>query len=148
MKKFIFKFCFHFWLQYALTITFDDLDLSFLKIILKTTLYRLLQGNIFKLFSMISNKTITHPPFLGNPCFPFLKLYLIIYLMKRKEIQKRKLNDTPCESIISIVTLFLKNRSNQKIYKFCAVNDEVHEVHVSKIIIGILAHVFGGIVSI
>ena len=29
--------------------------------------------------------------------------------MKRKEIQKRKLNDTPCESIISVLVLFLKN---------------------------------------
>ena len=60
-------------------------------------------------FLWFSNKMTTHSPFLGNPCIPLFKLCLIIYLMKRKEIQKRKLNDTPCESIISVLVLFLKN---------------------------------------
>ena len=50
-----------------------------------------------------------------------------MYLIKRKEIKKTKLNDTPCESIISVLILFLKNMSHQKIYAFWyrAVNYEI-----------------------
>ena len=39
MKINILKLCFYFCLQYALTITFYDFDLKFLKLILKRTLY-------------------------------------------------------------------------------------------------------------
>ena len=39
MKIIVLKFCFYFCVQYALTIPFYDFELSFLKLILKRTLY-------------------------------------------------------------------------------------------------------------
>ena len=44
MRMNILKFCFYFCLQYALTITFYDFDLNFLKTVLKSALHGLLQA--------------------------------------------------------------------------------------------------------
>ena len=51
MKMNISKFCFYFCSQYARIIPFDEIHLSFLKIVLKGTLYGLLQGKLYLLFS-------------------------------------------------------------------------------------------------
>ena len=53
MMMIILKFCFCFSLQYVLIITFYGFDLNFLKIILKRTLYGLLQGKVYLIFSII-----------------------------------------------------------------------------------------------
>ena len=82
MKMNISKFYFNFCSQHALIMTFYDFNLSFLKIVLKSILYGLLQGKLYLLFSMISEKIITHPSFLGNPSIPHFKLYLFMYLMQ------------------------------------------------------------------
>ena len=59
------KFCFYFCLKYALIITFCNFDLSFLKIMVKSTLYGILQGNVHLLFSipLKQNEQFLHYPF-------------------------------------------------------------------------------------
>ena len=53
MKMNILKFCFCFCLLYSMTITLYDFDLSFLKLLLKTTLYGLKQDKVCLLFCRI-----------------------------------------------------------------------------------------------
>lgn len=68
----IFCFC----LQYALSIY--HYDLSFLKIILKSTFCWILQGKVHMLFSTVS--TITHTLFLLYAYIMFFKLHLFMCL--------------------------------------------------------------------
>ena len=77
MKMIIFKFCFYFCLQYALAITLYDFDLSFLRIILKSSFYGLLQGIIFYNFKILILKGSLYSPFL--PLFVrSVKLFIVI----------------------------------------------------------------------
>ena len=76
MKLTIFKFCFYFCLQYALASTLYDFDLSFLRIILKSTFYGLLQGIIFYNCKILILKRSLYSPFL--PLFVHsVKLFIV-----------------------------------------------------------------------
>ena len=71
MKINILKFCFHFCLQYALIIAFYDFNLSFLKIMLKSTLNGLLQDKVYLTFSTILEQNDYPLPIQAIPVFPF-----------------------------------------------------------------------------
>ena len=63
---------FDFIFAYNLPITFYDFDFSFLKIILKSTLYGLLQGKVYLLFSTILKQNDYSFPTLRKSLFsPF-----------------------------------------------------------------------------
>ena len=85
MKMNISKFYFYFCLQYALIINFYDFHLSFLKIVLKSTLYGLLAMRQVVPVTFYNFKKInTCSPFLDNPCIPHFKssiCFLIVFVV-------------------------------------------------------------------
>ena len=141
----ILKFCSYFCLQYALTISFYDFDLSFLKLILKRTLHGLLQGKVYLSFSVILKQNDYPSSFFDNSCIHFFKLYLLINLIqwnclylsmsfimytvftvsgKRQEKLKTRKQDGSCQRIQG----FKEMEINQVLMKLMSNDDEVDKM--------------------
>ena len=81
MKMKIFKFYFHFCLQYAITIPLYDFDFSVLKKILqKTLLIGFYSARCTYYFPWFQSDIADHSPFLGYPYIFLFKLCLFMYL--------------------------------------------------------------------
>ena len=141
----ILKFCSYFFLQYALTISFYDFDLSFLKLILKRTLHGLLQGKVYLSFSIILKQNDYPSSFFDNSSIHFFKLYLLINLIqwnclylsmsfimytvftvsgKRQEKLKTRKQDGSCQRIQG----FKEMEINQVLMKLMSNDDEVDKM--------------------
>ena len=141
----ILKFCSYFCLQYALTISFYDLDLSFLKLILKRTLHGLLQGKVYLSFSIILKQNDYPSSFFDNSSIHFFKLYLLINLIqwnclylsmsfimytvftvsgKRQEKLKTRKQDGSCQRIQG----FKEMEINQVLMKLMSNDDEIDKM--------------------
>ena len=141
----ILKFCSYFCLQYALTISFYDFDLSFLKLILKRTLHGLLQGKVYLSFSIILKQNDYPSSFFDHSSIHFFKLYLLINLIqwnclylsmsfimytvftvsgKWQEKLKTRKQDGSCQRIQG----FKEREINQVLMKLMSNDDEVDKM--------------------
>ena len=74
--KWIFRnFIFNIAYNMPLRSLFNDFHLSFLKLILKSTLYGSYQAMLFLLSFLFSNKMTSYSTFLGKPSIPLFKHY-------------------------------------------------------------------------